>query len=155
MKKIENPFIRQLLDENRLLISYVRNDVGERKGTVVAYIDNEGDLRVGASVVHNSDYHFELHTFDTAINKPAVQVYRNQHPGIDDALDGLRTAFPRIFREACVTKYPAFDREKGIVEAIKNAKNPSWRINDEDVVDAYCRMRLRGKKYFQKEVRIV
>jgi hypothetical protein len=155
MKKIENPYIRQLLDEKRLLINYVRNDVGDKKGTVVAYIDSEGDLCVGASMVHNSDYHFELHTFDTAINKPAIRVFRNQYPEIDEALDMLRMAFPRIFREACVTKYPGFDREKGIAEAVKNAKNPSWKIHDEDVMDAYTRMVARGRSYFQKEVRVV
>ena len=153
MKRIENPYIKQLLDSKRILISYVRNSYGEKKGVAIAYLDEQGDLRVGASQIHPYDYDTGVFNLNDMLNLPAIQKFLKKRPGLDIYLDELQLNFPKFFNNYVIRQYPSFDREKGIVEAIRNAKDSNWHTYDEDVSNAYVKMLERGESYFQKVVR--
>lgn len=72
MKTIKNKYIKQLFEEKKLLVAYVRDDLGFRCGAVIALKQDDGTFILGVSRVHPNDYEY---ISGSLIGTPAVQKF--------------------------------------------------------------------------------
>ena len=135
MKPIKNPYIQKLFQEKRILVSYVRNEIGFKRGAVVAFKREDGSHLVGASVVHPDDY---VALCSTLNGLPVFQHITNQHPEMSYFFNKVTGVF----------FIPNFNREKAILQAIQNARDLEWTSFDPELNDAYEKMRERACLYF-------
>lgn len=149
MKKIMNPYVRELLERKELLIRYIYDSMGYKAGVVVAYKDDKNIVRVGASVVHPEDY---LRAFNMDFLKiPAVREFIEDNAEAGKALTSFWKKLANKDINMILFEYPNFDRDKGISQAIKNAKNPQWKVLRLFVEIQMLRMANRAERYFGQE----
>lgn len=136
MKPIKNPYIQKLFQEKRILISYLRDDIGFKKGAVVAFKREDGTHLVGASIVHPWTDHTWI---ECSLNGlPYFQHAVNDQPELSSLFD----------RVTGVYRIPNFDREKAILQAIQNAKDLEWTSFDPELNNLYNKMVERAQHYF-------
>ena len=136
--------VKEYLEKNKVIITYVRNDLGFKIGIVVAI----GQDKIGWSLVnHRHDYekrYLKPHQIP-AIQK-MLQRMKDYKPGVLDK-DGKEIPFPKIdiFKSKAYRLYldmlrdtnwdatseipvPSFDREEGLRRAIEMAVNGTFKV---------------------------
>lgn len=136
MEKINNPFIQKLFKEKEILVSYVRDELGFKKGAVIAYKKEDGTYNIGASSVHDLDY---LRISGNIFSIPVFQCITKEHPELKNLFIRSNSHYDR----------PNFDREKAIAQAIKNSKNKEWATYDNDIIREVSIMTIRARRYFK------
>lgn len=134
--------VKDYLERNKVVITYVRNDFGFKIGVVVAI----GQDKIGWSMVnHRHDYkemYLKVHQIP-ALQK-MVQRMKDYKPGVLDN-DGKEIPFPKIdiFKSKAYRLYldmiqeswgdklipvPYFDREEGLRRAIEMAEKGTFEV---------------------------
>lgn len=169
MKK--NFLIRKFLQENRVLITYVRDLYGFRKGAVVALMDNEV-LRIGWSSVNKTEDVMwkELRPDQLPLIQKIDHLVENYDgQGIEDspifqALERkAEKAYNKLMRNHLEVRVPKFDVNQALFYAIDCAmKTGEDKVEvlspdvilgdvpfDRDVVDAIHATFDRAQRYFK------
>ncbi len=148
-RKTMNPVLKQYLKENKVLIQYVRNVFGYKKGIVVAISKD----RVGWSLVNNTlDIQWRkvsplsISPIQRMVNegKPLQEIVR--HP-----------AYIKAARNEFAVRVPQFDQDVGLLKALGRALDHGDKEKgiepipkDTELVAAIERMAVRAKRYFKQ-----
>jgi hypothetical protein len=136
--------VKEYLKQNKVIITYVRNDLGFKIGIVVAI----GQNKIGWSMVnHRHDYEsrdLKLHQVP-AIQK-MLQRVKDYKPGVMDK-NGKEIPAPKVdifqskayrlyldmaeqgWKGDCEIMVPHFDREEGLRRAIEMAVNGTFKVD--------------------------
>jgi len=128
--------VKEYLKSHKVLISYVYDDFGFRKGVVVAL----GKERIGWSSV-NSEYDSKYQSLKPH-QLPLVQkmIARAEREG--SAIDIMNlSCVHKLIRKDLIIKVPKFDRNEGIMRAIECAENGEVKV----VVAQDGKMAIEGK----------
>lgn len=143
MKKISNDYIREQLNNGNLLIKYVRNDAGMKYATIIAIKDSKG-IHIGASVIDRVDYEYSWKSGVPMLDKLDTLTAFYVKKYFNDTLKvSLKDVDMHLNR-------PVFNREKGILQAIKNSRK-EWFTYDSKVNGAIAAMENRASIWFSEE----
>lgn len=129
--------IKDYMSKNKVLVSYVRDAYGFRKGVVVAL----GPTTLGYSLVNKSadvEYRDVKPWQLPAVQRMAaakVEVDGKMVPAFS-ASDVLASKAYRRASEELVVRIPLFDRKIGIMRAIDSALNEEIKVVDGKIVTA-------------------
>lgn len=137
--------VKKFMEENKTLVTYVRDDFGFRKGVIV-FLDKD---KFGWSMVHGTK------DIEWRIMKPhqlpKVQYMKNL--GYDDGFIYNSPPVQKCINMDNVIRYPLFNREEALFKAICRATSYETRVDqmprDKNLQEAFLGARDRAFKYFK------
>jgi hypothetical protein len=148
-RKTMNPLLKQYLEKNKVLIQYVRNVFGFKKGIVVA-ISKDG---VGWSLVNNTlDIQWRK---ASPMSIPPIQRMANDGKPLLEIMK--HPAYVRAVKSEFAIRVPQFDVDIGLMKALGRALDQGEKEKviepipkDMELAAAIERMVERAKRYYKQ-----
>ena len=134
-----NPILRDYLSQHKVLVQYLHDIYGFRRGVLVA----TGKDRIGWSSV--SDYDVEIRRVDP-LKLPVVRKSIREGAPIEKIT--ASKAYRKAIKEHCSVAFPLFDLNIGIFLAIGRAEKGMVQITPRKLKSAILEMKEKASRHF-------